>query len=56
MGQDDRDEGGPDGCPGHMWLMQGATLGRDGAHSDYGCELCGALLVVPPGGVFPPTC
>lgn len=38
----------------HMWRLQGVTLEeRDGAYSEYGCELCDSLLLVGPGKPHP---
>lgn len=43
------------GCPG-MWRLVGATVNPDtGAVTEYVCELCEGLLVVPPGGTHPET-
>lgn len=39
---DDRD------CVEHVWVMKGATFALDGAHLDYECRRCGALLVEGP--------
>lgn len=55
MGMDDGNEGGPGGCVEHLWQVAGATLGGDGATTEYECLRCGGLLVVEPGGIHPTT-
>jgi hypothetical protein len=42
-------------CVEHVWRLAGVTLADDGGHSDYVCERCPAVLVVPPDGVHPAT-
>jgi hypothetical protein len=38
-----------------MWRLVGAVLDEEsGAVTEYRCELCDAVLLVPPGGVHPP--
>lgn len=40
--------------PAHMWRLVAASF--DGVtEAEYVCELCGAALVVPAGGVHPAT-
>jgi len=55
MDGDDKDSHGEAGCLG-MWRIVEAVLDPAvGALTLYRCELCGALLPVPPGGVHPGT-
>lgn len=42
-------------CVEHVWLILGATLDSGGAHTDYECVRCRAVLLVPPGGTHPAT-
>jgi hypothetical protein len=50
MGADDDAD-----CVEHVWKLGGATLAGDGAHTDYECVRCGALLAVGPGETHPQT-
>jgi hypothetical protein len=55
MDGDDKGSHDGHGCLG-MWRMVEAVLDPDaGALTLYRCELCEALLPVPPGGVHPGT-
>lgn len=55
MGDDDEDSHERGGCPG-MWRLVEAVLDRDrGAMTVYVCDLCEAVLMVPPGGIHPTT-
>lgn len=35
-------------CVEHVWQLSGVTLARDGAHEDYRCTRCPAVMVVGP--------
>lgn len=39
----------------HLWRLSQVLLEDDGSYCEYTCELCGALLVVPPMGNHPGT-
>lgn len=55
MGADEDSHQQADGCPG-MWRLTEALCDLEaGALTVYVCELCGAVLTVPPGGVHPST-
>jgi hypothetical protein len=39
-----------------MWRFTAAVVDEEeGAVTEYVCDLCGALLLVPPGGTHPET-
>lgn len=43
MGADDDAD-----CVEHVWVLTGATFALDGAHLEYACERCGAVMVEGP--------
>lgn len=43
MGSDDDQD-----CIEHVWSLGGATFAADGAHLEYRCERCAAVLMVGP--------
>ena len=42
-------------CVGHVWQITGVALLRGGAHTEYVCVRCKAVLFVAPRDVMPGT-